>query len=139
MSGGNSITYYAPTILVSIGLDSAQVLLFTAIYGLIKVVSVFLYAFFLTDRFGRRPLLLIGSTINTLCLTYLAAFLGVSNISDNASPSPAAWVAIEAICIFANQVWLWLGSRILPNGVQNLPDLSARPNCVHYIHVPKSA
>ncbi|KAL4954724.1 general substrate transporter [Aspergillus filifer] len=101
MSGGNSITYYAPTILQSISLDSSQVLLFTAVYGLIKVVSVFFYAFFLTDRFGRRPLLLIGSTINTLCLIYLAAFLRVGNISGTASPSPAAWVAIVAICIFA--------------------------------------
>ncbi|KAL3478844.1 general substrate transporter [Aspergillus californicus] len=101
MSGGNSITYYAPTILGSMGFNSTQVLLFTAVYGLIKVVSVFLYAFFLTERFGRRPLLLIGSTINMLCLIYLAAFLGVANISDTESPSPAAWVAIVAICIFA--------------------------------------
>ncbi|KAL4926354.1 sugar porter family MFS transporter [Aspergillus undulatus] len=101
MSGGNSITYYAPTILESIGLDSTQVLLFTAVYGLIKVVSVFLYAFYLTDRFGRRPLLLIGSTTNTLCLIYFAAFLGVANVSSAASPSPAAWVGIVAICIFA--------------------------------------
>ncbi|KAL4999933.1 general substrate transporter [Aspergillus recurvatus] len=101
MSGGNSITYYAPTILESIGLADDQVLLFTAVYGLIKVASVFLYAFFMTERFGRRPLLLIGSTINVLCLLYLSVFLGVANISDTASPSPAAWVAIVAICVFA--------------------------------------
>ncbi|KAL4935908.1 hypothetical protein BDV06DRAFT_217071 [Aspergillus oleicola] len=101
MSGGNSITYYAPTILESIGLDSSQVLLFTAVYGLIKVVSVFFSAFFLTDRFGLRPLLLIRSTINTACLIYLAAFLGVTNVSGDTSPSPAAWVVIVAICIFA--------------------------------------
>ncbi|RDW58929.1 sugar porter family MFS transporter [Aspergillus mulundensis] len=101
MSGGNSITYYAPTVLESIGLDDTEVLLFTAVYGLIKVVSVFLYAFFLTERFGRRPLLLIGSTINVLCLLYLSVFLGVANISGTESPSPAAWVAIVAICIFA--------------------------------------
>jgi sugar porter (SP) family MFS transporter len=102
MSGGNSITYYAPTILKTIGLDSEQVLLFSAVYGLIKVISVFLYAFFLTDRFGRRPLLLIGSAINTVCLLYLSVYLGVSDLSSSSdSPSPAAWVAIVAICIFA--------------------------------------
>ncbi|KAJ6028860.1 hypothetical protein N7540_004436 [Penicillium herquei] len=100
MSGGNSITYYAPTILKSIGLHSEQVLLFSAIYGMIKVVSVCLYAFYLTDRFGRRPLLLIGSTINTGCLLYLSVYLGVADLSAS-SPSPAAWVAIVAICIFA--------------------------------------
>lgn len=100
-SGGNSITYYAPTILQSIGLNSRQILLFTAVYGCIKLVSVFIYAFALTDRFGRRPLLLIGSSINLLCLIYLAAFLGSTDISASGSPSPAAWVAIVAICVFA--------------------------------------
>ncbi|KAL4758072.1 general substrate transporter [Aspergillus foveolatus] len=88
MSGGNSITYYAPTILKSIGLADDQVLLFTAIYGLIKII-------------WRRPLLLIGSTINVLCLLYLSVSIGVANIFSTASPSPAAWVAIVAICIFA--------------------------------------
>ncbi|KAJ6094266.1 hypothetical protein N7467_003111 [Penicillium canescens] len=82
-----------------------SVLLFSAVYGLIKVISVFLYAFFLTDRFGRRPLLLIGSAINTVCLLYLSVYLGVSDLSSSSdSPSPAAWVAmvaIVAICIFA--------------------------------------
>ncbi|KAH8435227.1 sugar porter family MFS transporter [Aspergillus melleus] len=102
MSGGNSITYYAPTILKSIGLDSTQILLFSAVYGLVKLVSVLLYAFILTDRFGRRPLLLIGSTLNVICLCYLSVYLGVADLSaKDASPSPAAWVAIVAICIFA--------------------------------------
>lgn len=101
MSGGNSITYYAPTILKSIGLNSTQILLFSAVYGMIKVASVLSYAFYLTDRFGRRPLLLIGSSMNTGCLLYLAVYLGVADVSGSASPSPAAWIAIVAICIFA--------------------------------------
>ncbi|KAK9860813.1 hypothetical protein MYU51_006105 [Penicillium brevicompactum] len=101
MSGGNSITYYAPTILKSIGLNSQQRLLFSAVYGMIKVASVFFYAFVLTDRFGRRPLLLIGSTINVICLCYLAVYLGVADISGSTDPSAAAWVAIVAICFFA--------------------------------------
>ena len=101
MSGGNSITYYAPTILKSIGLDSQQRLLSSAVYGMIKVASVFLYAFVLNDRFGRRPLLLIGSTIHVICLCYLAVYLGVADLSGSSKPSAAAWVAIVAICFFA--------------------------------------
>ncbi|OAA60303.1 General substrate transporter [Niveomyces insectorum RCEF 264] len=101
MCGGNSITYYAPNILKIIGLNPNQVLLFTATYGCIKVASVLLYAFFLTDRFGRRPLLLIGSITNLLCTLYLSVFLGVANIQPGAPTTPAAWVAIVAICIFA--------------------------------------
>ncbi|KAG9943815.1 general substrate transporter, partial [Aureobasidium melanogenum] len=101
MSGGNSITYYAPTILKSMGLKSNQVLLFTAVYGLIKVVSVFLYAMVLTDRFGRRPLLLLGTFVNACCLIYLAAFLGTSHLTTTSGPTAASWIAILSICIFA--------------------------------------
>ncbi|OOF96474.1 hypothetical protein ASPCADRAFT_206651 [Aspergillus carbonarius ITEM 5010] len=104
MSGGNSITYYAPNILDSIGLTQSQVLLFTAIYGLIKFLAVFLYAFFLTDHYGRRPLLLLGSTINVLCLLYLTCYLALSPPSSSSSttgPSAASWVSIVAICLYA--------------------------------------
>ncbi|OKL56733.1 hypothetical protein UA08_07867 [Talaromyces atroroseus] len=104
MSGGNSITYYAPTVLKSIGFDSELVLLFTAVYGTIKFISVFFYAVFLTERFGRRPLLLIGSAINLACLVYLAAYLGKNNPSNaisSSDASPAAIVAVVAMCLFA--------------------------------------
>ena len=83
------------------GPDSGQVLLFTAIYGLIKVASVFLYTMVLTDRFGRRPLLLFGTLINLCCLTYLAAFLGLSHVTATSGPSSSSWVAIVSICLFA--------------------------------------
>ncbi|KAH7047583.1 sugar transporter [Macrophomina phaseolina] len=99
MSGGNSITYYAPTVLKSMGLTSQQILLFTALYGCVKVVSVLIYAIFLADRFGRRPLLLIGASINVCCLVYLSAYLGLADTS--AGPSTASWFAIVSICVFA--------------------------------------
>lgn len=102
MSGGNSITYYAPNILKSVGFDSEKVLLFTAVYGLIKFLSVLIYALYLTERFGRRPLLLIGAFVNLLCLVYLSAYLGKANIVENSeNASPAAIVAVISICVFA--------------------------------------
>ncbi|KAL3442309.1 general substrate transporter, partial [Aspergillus insuetus] len=102
MSGGNSITYYAPNILKSVGFNSEKVLLFTAVYGLIKFVSVLVYAMFLTERFGRRPLLLIGASVNLICLIYLSAYLGKANVVQNSeNASPAAIVAVISICVFA--------------------------------------
>ncbi|GKZ35193.1 hypothetical protein AbraIFM66950_005746 [Aspergillus brasiliensis] len=101
-SGGNSITYYAPNILKSVGFDSERVLLFTAVYGLIKFLSVFIYAMFLIERFGRRPLLLIGATINLVCLIYLSAYLGKANITTAPEhASPAAVIAVVSLCVFA--------------------------------------
>ncbi|CAG8918965.1 unnamed protein product [Penicillium salamii] len=102
MSGGNSITYYAPNILKSVGFDAEKVLLFTAVYGLIKFLSVFVYAMFLTERFGRRPLLLIGATVNLVCLIYLSAYLGKANITTTSKhASPAAIIAVISLCVFA--------------------------------------
>jgi xanthine/uracil permease len=98
MSGGNSITYYAPTILGNMGFDSKEELLFTAIYGMMKVASVLFYSIMLTERFGRRPLLLIGATINFICLLYLSCFLGLVPLDK---PSAASWVAIVMIYVFA--------------------------------------
>ncbi|KAJ5371989.1 hypothetical protein N7517_003995 [Penicillium concentricum] len=67
---------------------------------MIKVVSVFLFAFCMTDRWGSRPLLPIRFSINVICLPYPSAYLGVSNLYGEGDPSPTAWVAIVAICFF---------------------------------------
>ncbi|KAL4898059.1 sugar transporter [Aspergillus ambiguus] len=124
MSGGNSITYYAPTILNSIGFDAEKVLLFTAVYGTIKFLSVFFYSFILTERFGRRPLLLVGSSINLVCLIYIAAYLGKADTSGNRS-SAAAIIAVVAICVYAvgygfgwAPAFSLTASEICPTGVR---------------------
>lgn len=67
---------------------------------MVKVASVLLYSMLLTDRFGRRPLLLIGAATNFFCLLYLTCYLGLANI-HNDGPTVASWMAIVAICVFA--------------------------------------
>ncbi|KAJ9482563.1 hypothetical protein VN97_g10859 [Penicillium thymicola] len=57
---------------------------------MINAVTVFLYAFFITDRWGSRPPLLIGFSINFICLLYLSAYLGVSDLSGEGDPSSTA-------------------------------------------------
>lgn len=156
MSGGNSITYYAPTILKSIGLVNTQILLFTAVYGLIKVSSVFIYAMFLVDRFGRRPLLIAGATINFVCLLYLACYLGLAKITAGTHPSAAAWVAIVAICVFAvgessvtvplqhgtdicRRLWLRMGTSFFPRYIRDLPHSCSWTNRHHRLHLSEPA
>lgn len=48
---------------------------------MIKVVSILLYPFLMTDRWGSRSLLLIGFSINVICLLYVYVYLGVSDLS----------------------------------------------------------
>lgn len=154
-TGGNSITYYAPTVLKSMGLTSQQILLFTALYGCVKVVSVLIYAIFLADRFGRRPLLLIGASINVCCLVYLSAYLGLADTS--AGPSTASWFAIVSICVFAigksrdpslrkrpltrhaHRLRLRLGPCLLPHDVRDLPHARARRHRHAGLRLPERA
>lgn len=97
-SGGNSITYYQSTILATIGVTTtSNAYLFSGIYGLMKVTAVLIYAFLLSERFGRRRMLLIGSCTNILCVLWIAIYLGVLAGKNSA----AGWVAVAAICIFA--------------------------------------
>lgn len=48
---------------------------------MIKVVSILLYPFLMTDRWGSRSLLLIGFSINVICLLYVYVYLGVSDLN----------------------------------------------------------
>jgi hypothetical protein len=97
-SGGNSITYYQTSILSTIGVTTTDgAYLFSGIYGLMKVLAVLVYAFLLSERFGRRNMLLIGSSINIICVTWIAIYLGVLAGKNQA----AGWVAVAAVCLFA--------------------------------------
>lgn len=93
-SGGNVITYYNTSyntsILASIGLTSQQTnYLFSGIYGLVKFVTVCIYSGLFVDRFGRRPLLFIGSSLLISCLIYISAYLAIAKPSAATSSDPA--------------------------------------------------
>ncbi|OCF31073.1 solute carrier family 2 [Kwoniella heveanensis BCC8398] len=97
-SGGNSITYYQTSILSTINVTTTDgAYLFSGIYGLMKVLAVLIYAFFCSERFGRRKMVLIGAAVNILCVLWIAIYLGVLAGHNKA----AGWVAIAAVCIFA--------------------------------------
>jgi sugar porter (SP) family MFS transporter len=59
MVGVNAVIYYAPTILERAGLGTSAALLSTVVIGLVNSI-VTAAALLSIDRFGRRPLLLIG-------------------------------------------------------------------------------
>ncbi|GAA5913602.1 hypothetical protein JCM6882_001698 [Rhodosporidiobolus microsporus] len=95
-SGGNSITYYQTTILNSVGIQGNDAYLFSGIYGLIKVLALFVYAIYCTEHFGRRKTLLIGGSLDMLCVMWIAIYLGA--LEGN---KPGGWVSVAALCLFA--------------------------------------
>lgn len=75
-SGAGSITIYAPDFFELLGVKGAeQGLLVTAVFGLVKLGAALICALFLVDVIGRKRSLLIGISLQTIAMIYVASFL----------------------------------------------------------------
>lgn len=97
-TGINAVNYYSPTFFRSIGLTGQNTsLLTTGVFGVIKGVGALLWAFWWVDRYGRRAVLLWGSSIGAVAMLVIGIILGVTNPAGNVKtdlpPSGAAAVA----------------------------------------------
>lgn len=64
MCGSNAINYYSPRIFESIGLVGTEAsLISTGIYGIVRLVAVFVAMYFVVDKFGRKSMLIGGSVV----------------------------------------------------------------------------
>jgi sugar porter (SP) family MFS transporter len=83
LTGINTVIYYAPTILLFAGLQSAAVsILATAGIGVINVLLT-IVAILLIDRIGRRPLLLIGLVGMVISLGILGLSFALPGLSGS--------------------------------------------------------
>lgn len=108
-SGNGAVSYFLPVILKSIGIaDNTTALLYNAILNVISFVMATIGAR-LTDRLGRRPVLLFATSLFVLewtAVTVLTAYFGAETIDGQTKPlnemNPAGTrAAIAAIYIFA--------------------------------------
>jgi MFS transporter, SP family, xylose:H+ symportor len=107
--GINVVLYYAPTIFKGLGFGNDAAMYQTVIMGFINIIFT-LVAIFTVDRFGRKPLLIIGSigmAIGMFAIGLLAhlQIIGVSTLifiviysaSFMMSWGPICWVLISEI------------------------------------------
>ena len=107
--GINVVLYYAPTIFKGLGFGNDAAMWQTVIMGFINIIFT-LVAIFTVDKFGRKPLLIIGSTgmaIGMFAIGLLAFLniIGVSTLifiviytaSFMMSWGPICWVLISEI------------------------------------------
>jgi sugar porter (SP) family MFS transporter len=66
-SGVNAINAYFPTMLKSLGFATRTALLSAVLLGVVKFLFT-VWELFMVDRWGRRPLLMIGATVMTVAL-----------------------------------------------------------------------
>lgn len=74
--GAGSITLYAVSFFALLGVTGInEILLATAVFGIIKLVAAVVCALFLVDVIGRKHSLLIGITLQAISMIYIAGSL----------------------------------------------------------------
>jgi SP family sugar:H+ symporter-like MFS transporter len=124
--GINVIFYYSSVLWQAVGFTEKQSLEITVITGLTNIVTT-LVAIATIDRFGRKPLLLIGSAGMVITLGLLAFLFGTAPI-ENGTPhlqgagGTAALLAANIYVFFFGMswgpvVWVLLG-EMFPNRIR---------------------
>jgi MFS transporter, SP family, sugar:H+ symporter len=125
--GINVIFYYSSVLWQAAGFSESDALLITVITSVVNVVTT-LVAIASIDRFGRRPLLIIGSIGMALTLGTLAAVFGTATLDKAGDPvlhGVAAPIALVAANLFVFAfgmswgpvVWVLLGESF-PNRIR---------------------
>ncbi|KIR78596.1 monosaccharide transporter [Cryptococcus gattii EJB2] len=97
-SGINALIYYSPTLFEQLGLDYEMQIDMSGVLNIIQFVAC-IVAFFFIDRVGRKPLLLFGSTANTICHVVVAVVMAKFS-HDWVRYSKEAWLAVAFIFIY---------------------------------------
>lgn len=78
-TGINAINYYSVSMFRTIGISSTSAgLLSTGVFGIIKGISCFIWAFYVVDKFGRKGPLMLFSFVCIFALWYLGAYIKIA-------------------------------------------------------------
>jgi SP family sugar:H+ symporter-like MFS transporter len=130
--GINVIFYYSSVLWQSVGFSESDSLIITVITSVVNVATT-LIAIASIDRFGRKPLLIVGSVGMAVTLAVLAIVFGTAPVNANLfvfsfgmSWGPAVWVLLgemfpnairgRALGVAAGAQWIanWMVSTTFP-------------------------
>ncbi|MFF5624768.1 sugar porter family MFS transporter [Microbacterium sp. OVT16B] len=121
--GINVIFYYSNILWEAVGFDESQAFVITVISAVINILTT-LIAIATVDRFGRKPLLIIGSIGMTVTLATMAVIFGTAPVVDGTpvlqgAAGPIALIAANLFVIsfgmsWGPVVWVLLG-EMFPN------------------------
>lgn len=112
--GINTIIYYAPTILTTIGYGTSAAIIANAGLGGLTVAVTLVMILFVVDRIGRRTPLILGAIGMAASMALLAILFYAGNLSGGGA---TGWLAIVALAGFKTSyslswgglVWIMLG------------------------------
>jgi MFS transporter, SP family, xylose:H+ symportor len=114
--GINAVLYYAPLMFKNMGASTDSSLLQTIIVGVANVVFT-LVALVTVDRWGRKPLLILGAVMMAVSMFALGTLFSTGNVGTIALVAVVAYIAGFALS-WGPVVWVLL-SEIFPNAIKN--------------------
>ena len=125
--GINVIFYYSNILWQAVGFSESDSFIFTLISAVVNVLTTFI-AIAAVDRFGRKPLLLIGSTGMAIALVVMTVIFSGASLGPDGNPvltgaaGPIALVAANIFVIsfgmsWGPVVWVLLGEAF-PNKIR---------------------
>lgn len=115
ITGINVIMYYAPTIFEKTGLNVDSAIYQTILIGLINLIFT-VFAMFIVDKVGRKPLLIIGSTL--MAISMLLVSLSFYYALDSVVTLIAILVFIAAFASSLGVVTWVVISEIFPASIR---------------------
>lgn len=122
-TGINSVIYFAPTILVKLGVAPARAILYNVGLGMVMLIMTII-ATQLIDKIGRKKLLIYGNMVMSICLITLAI---INKLLDGSSDSQIVWATVAAFMVFISAfslswgpvIWVLLG-EIFPLQIRGM-------------------
>jgi SP family xylose:H+ symportor-like MFS transporter len=113
--GINAVLYYAPLMFQNMGSSADSALLQTIIVGVANIVFT-LVALVTVDRWGRKPLLILGAVVMGVSMLSLGFLFSSGNVGTAALVAVVAYIAGFALS-WGPVVWVLL-SEIFPNSIK---------------------
>jgi SP family xylose:H+ symportor-like MFS transporter len=113
--GINAVLYYAPLMFKNMGASTDTALLQTIIVGFANIVFT-LIALVTVDRWGRKPLLILGALVMAASMITLGLLFSSGNVGTAALVAVVAYIAGFALS-WGPVVWVLL-SEIFPNAIK---------------------
>ncbi|MEP7245496.1 MAG: MFS transporter, partial [Gammaproteobacteria bacterium] len=114
--GINAVLYYAPLMFKNMGASTDTALLQTIIVGVANIVFT-LVAFHTVDRWGRKPLLVLGALMMAASMLTLGFLFSSGHVGTAALVAVVAYIAGFALS-WGPVVWVLL-SEIFPNAIKS--------------------
>jgi len=113
--GINAVLYYAPLMFQNMGASTDSALLQTIIVGIANIIFT-LVALVTVDRWGRKPLLILGALIMAVSMISLGFLFSTGNVGTAALVAVVCYIAGFALS-WGPVVWVLL-SEIFPNAIK---------------------